>query len=59
MDFTLDMSFNGQFKGSNGDEGRLYFVDGTPQQFYGANYSIKPALDREGRSFSTMQPLRY
>lgn len=57
MDFTLDMSFNTQFKGPNGDEGRLHFVDGTPQQFYGANYPIKPALDREGRSFSTMQPL--
>jgi hypothetical protein len=57
MDFTLDMSLNAQFKGPEDNADVLKILDGTPQQFYGHNYPIKPALDREGRSFSTMQPL--
>jgi len=57
MDFTLDMSFNAQFHGPKKEDGVLQIVDGTPQQFYGPNYPIKPKLDREGRSFSTMLPI--
>lgn len=56
MDFSLDMSFNAQFKDPHNDD-IVKLVDGTAQEHYGPNYPIKPTLDREGRSFSTLLPL--
>ena len=55
LDFSLDMKINWHKFDHTGPEG-LAIVDGVPQQHYGKNYPIVPKLNREGHSYTTLQP---
>jgi len=55
LDFTLNTTINFHRFDNTGSSG-LSISDGVPQQQYGENYPINPVLNREGHSFTTMQP---
>lgn len=55
LDFSMDLKINFHLFDSIGPDG-LAVMDGVPQQLYGNNYPIKPRLNREGHSFTTLQP---
>jgi|SRR5690554_241141 len=55
LDFSLDVKINWHKFDETGPEG-LAIHDGVPQQQYGNDYPIKPKLNREGHSFTTLQP---
>lgn len=55
LDFSLDYKINWHKFDHTAPEG-LAVVDGVPQQQYGKNYPIVPKLNREGQSFTTLQP---
>lgn len=55
LDFSLDYKINWHLFDHTGPEG-LAVIDGVPQQQYGKDYPIFPKLNREGHSFTTLQP---
>ena len=55
LDFSLDMKINWHMHDETAPSG-LTILDGVSQQQYGENYPIVPKLNREGHSFTTMQP---
>lgn len=55
LDFSLDMKINWHMYDETAPTG-LTIHDGVSQQQYGKNYPIVPKLNREGHSFTTMQP---
>jgi hypothetical protein len=55
LDFSLDMKINWHKFDHTGPDG-LAIVDGVSQQQYGKNYPIIPKLNREGHSYTTLQP---
>jgi hypothetical protein len=55
LDFSLDLKINWHRFDHTGPEG-LAVNDGVPQQQYGNGYPIKPKLNREGHSYTTLQP---
>jgi hypothetical protein len=55
LDFSMDLKINFHVFDNTGPDG-LAVMDGVPQQLYGKDYPIKPRLNREGHSFTTLQP---
>ena len=53
MDQNIDLKLHNHISDHTGALGLL---DGTPQQQYGADYPIKPKLEREGHLYTTFQP---
>ncbi|MGH2666642.1 hypothetical protein [Flavobacterium sp.] len=55
LDFSLDIKINWHTHDETAPTG-LAIHDGVGQQQYGEKYPISPKLNREGHSFTTMQP---
>ena len=55
LDRSLDVSINFHKFDHTGPNG-LSIFDGFTQQQFGESYPVKPKLNREGRSFTTLQP---
>lgn len=56
LDRLIDLKIDFHMRDPHKNEA-LTMVDGTPQKLFGPHYPIKPKLDREGRLFTTLQPL--
>jgi hypothetical protein len=55
LDFTLDFKIDWHMFDHTAPQG-LTIHDGIAQQQYGNNYPISPKLNREGHSYTTLQP---
>ncbi len=55
LDFSINYKINFHLFDNTAPTG-LFVEDGVAQQQYGTNYPIKPKLNREGHSFTTLQP---
>lgn len=55
LDFSLNYKINWHKFDHTAQDG-LSVIDGVPQQQYGKSYPIIPKLNREGHSFTTLQP---
>jgi len=55
LDFSLNYKINFHLFDHTAPTG-LFIEDGIAQQQYGQDYPIKPKLNREGHSFTTLQP---
>ncbi len=55
LDFSLNYKINWHLFDHTAPTG-LFIEDGVSQQQYGKNYPVVPKLNREGHSFTTLQP---